>query len=223
MLERLTAIQNRLAKKVILEDGFDRIEKIAGGDAAYDRDKAFSAIVVLDYAALEVVEESVAESRVAFPYIPTFLAFREMKPLMKAIESLKNKFDILLLDGQGIAHPRSLGIASHLGVVLDIPTIGVAKRLLCGEVRGKIKPSQPAKIIYGGRQVGYALQTKRNTSPIYISPGNKVSLDSSLKIVAHCVKKHKLPEPLRFAHNLALLVRSESRRNTYTPAPQGKG
>ncbi len=199
--DKLIAIQNKLAGKVVLEDGFEKIKKVAGGDVAYGGDRAFSAAVVLDYAALEIVEKSVAESKVAFPYVPTFLAFREMRPLMKAIEGLKNKFDVLLLDGQGIAHPRSLGIASHLGVVLDIPTIGVAKSLLCGEVIGK--PNKPAQIFYNKKQVGYALQTKSGTSPIYVSPGNKVSLDSALKIVAHCIKKHKLPEPIRLAHNLA--------------------
>lgn len=207
-MDKLIAIQNKLARKVILEDRFEEIEKIAGCDVAYDEDRALSASVVLDYDALEVIEESVAESRVTFPYIPTFLAFREMKPLMKAIERLKNKFDVLLLDGQGIAHPRSLGIASHLGVVLDIPTIGVAKRLLCGELRGKVQPNKPAQIFYNGKHVGYALQTKSSASPIYISPGSKVSLASALKIVAHCIKKHKLPEPIRLAHNLALVERS---------------
>jgi len=201
-LDKLIAIQNKLARKVSLEDGFVKIEKIAGCDVAYNEEKALSVAVVLDYAALEVIEESVAESRVTFPYIPTFLAFREMKPLIKAIKRLNSKFDVLLLDGQGIAHPRSMGIASHLGVLLDIPAVGVAKRLLCGEAKGKIKLNEPVRIIYNGRHVGYALQTKKNTAPLYISPGNKVSLDSSLKIVAHCIKKHKLPEPIRLAHNL---------------------
>ncbi len=227
-LDRLIAVQNKLAREVILEDRFGEIEKIAGCDVAYDGDRAFSAAVVLDYASLEVIEESVVQSRVTFPYIPTFLAFREAKPLMKAIERLKNKFDVLLLDGHGMAHPRGLGIASHLGVALNVPTIGVAKRILCGEVRGKIQPNKPAQIFYNGRHVGYAMQTKKNTAPLYISPGTGVSLDSSLKIVAHCIKKHKLPEPLRLAHNLALLKRSESRRNTRflanaNEAKEGKG
>lgn len=203
-LNKLIAVQNKLAREVILEDRFGKIEKIAGCDVAYDGGRAFSAAVVLDYTSLEVIEESVAQSRATFPYVPTFLAFREMKPIIKAIEGLKNKFDALLLDGHGMAHPRSLGIASHLGVVLNIPTIGVAKSLLCGEVVGKIQPDKPAQIFYNGRHVGYALQTKKNTAPLYISPGTGVSLDSSLRIVAHCIKKHKLPEPIRLAHNLAL-------------------
>jgi deoxyribonuclease V len=198
--EKLAQIQVELAKKVVLEDRFTE-GKIAGVDLAYKGRGAVCAVVVLDFDSLEVVEEKVLKTEITFPYLATFLAFREAKPIIETLKDLD--FDICMLDGQGIAHPRGLGIASHVGVLLDIPTIGVAKRLLCGEVMGRLEAGKPAPLIFEGRQVGYALVSKKGTRPIYISPGHRVSLESSLEITQHCIKKHKLPEPTRLAHILA--------------------
>lgn len=201
-IERLTLLQKKLAERIILADEFEKAEIIAGCDAAYAGENAYCAAVVLDRA-FNVMEKKVTKTKVSFPYIPTFLAFREAGPILKTVKKVKHNFDVLLVDGHGIAHPRGVGIASHVGVLLDIATIGVAKHRLCGSVRGKIKLNKPRPLLFEGRQVGYAIQTKKNTNAIYISPGHKVSLKSSLQIVRRCVKNHKLPEPLRIAHELA--------------------
>ncbi|MEE8358152.1 MAG: endonuclease V, partial [Candidatus Hydrothermarchaeales archaeon] len=162
-----------------------------------------SSAVVLDYDTLEIMDNAVVKTKTDFPYIPTFLSFRELEPMIKALKALQIPPDILLVDGHGIAHPRRMGIASHLGVLLNIPTIGVAKRLLCGEVEDRAELGKALPIIHRKEQVGWAVKTKKATNPIYVSPGNRVSLDSSLKITLHCIKKHKLPEPSRLAHKYA--------------------
>ena len=194
-------VQEDLARRVVLEDRFEGLERVAGVDLAYLGSRVFCAAVVLDYESLKIVEKRHMETKVSFPYVPTLLAFREAEPIIEAVKHLH--FDVLMLDGHGIAHPRGLGIASHVGVLLDIPVIGVAKRILCGEVEGEIETGKPVPLIYKGRQVGYAYRPKDGINPIYISPGHRVSLASSLKIVRHCIKGHKLPEPTRLAHTLA--------------------
>lgn len=200
-MQEFIKIQEDLSKKVVLEDGFGKIERVAGVDIAYNGNQVVAAAVVLGYNSFRVIEEKHIETEVAIPYMPTFLAFREAGPIAKAVKHLQ--LDILMLDGHGIAHPRGIGVASHVGVLLDVPTIGVAKRILCGEVEGEIKTGKPEPLIYEGKQVGYAYRSKERTNPLYISPGHKVSLESSLRIVKHCIKDHKLPEPTRLAHNLA--------------------
>jgi deoxyribonuclease V len=200
-MQEFIKIQDDLAKKVVLDDGFGRIEKVAGVDLAYDGNCVFCAAVVLDYESLETIKKRCIKTKVSLPYMPNFLAFREAEPIAKAVKHLK--FDILMLDGHGIAHPRGIGVASHVGVLLEVPTIGVAKRILCGRVEGKIERGKPAPLIHENRQIGYAYRTKDRTNPIYISPGHKVSLEASLRIVKQCIKDYKLPEPTRLAHMLA--------------------
>ncbi len=183
-----------------MKDEYERIERVAGADVAYLKDKAICALVVLDFSSLNVVKKVVVETKVTFPYIPTFLAFREIKPIAKALRKIgKESFDILLIDGHGIAHPRRLGIASHIGVLIKKPTVGVAKKLLYGKL--KKEPNPVAEIINNGELLGYALKRKRY-NPIYISPGNMITPRSALSIVKKTIK-NKLPEPIKIAHNLA--------------------
>ncbi len=208
-LDHLIKLQNDLTKKLVLEDVFDKIKTVGGADLAYKDDDVFSSAVFLDYNTLEIMEKAAVKTKTDFPYIPTFLSFRELEPIIKALKALQIPPDILLVDGHGIAHPRRMGIASHLGVLLNIPTIGVAKRLLCGEVEGRIELGKALPIIHRIEQVGWAVKTKKATKPIYVSPGNMVSLDSSLKIVLQCIKKHKLPEPSRLAHKYAAEAKKE--------------
>lgn len=209
---KLYALQEKLAKKVSLKDHLppDKIEYVAGCDLAYSGERVFCAIVVLNFSSLEIIREKVVKTDIRFPYIPTLLAFREKDPILKAVKGVA--FDVLMVDGQGIAHPRGLGIASHIGVMLNKPTIGVAKSRLCGEVQGEFEAGKTAPLIYEGRQVGHALVAKKNTRPIYISPGHKVSLDSSLEIVQRCIRGHKLPEPTRLAH-----LKAEATKRTLRP------
>jgi len=196
-LEKLVSYQEALAEKVTLVDGFERLLRIAGVDVAYSGNHAYGAAVVLDYKSksMEILETKTSRTVVSFPYIPTFLSFREAEPMVAALRGLENSYDVLLVNGHGIAHPRGIGIASHLGVELGIPTIGVARGLLCGEVIEN-------KIMFKGRKVGFKIGVKGG-KPVFISPGNMVSLSSSLKIVLACMRGHGLPEPLWAAHNAA--------------------
>jgi len=197
-LDELISIQKKLRKKIILEDKFKKIKLIAGADLSYPSgSQAICAVTVFDFE-MEEVENAAQKFSIDFPYIPTFLGFREAEPIVKTLRSLEIKPDIILVDGHGIAHPRGFGSASHVGVLLDMPAIGVAKRLLAGKIKSN-------KIIYKNKAVGFALKNK-NFREIYISPGHKVSLRSSLRIVKKCMRFHRLPEPLHQAHLLSRLL-----------------
>jgi deoxyribonuclease V len=164
----------------------------------------FAGFVNLSYPSLEIIGESVIKDRIPMPYIPGLLSFREMPMLVKAWEKLPVKPDVLMADGIGIAHPRRLGIASHLGLALGIPTIGCAKSVLtgvydepgleAGSVSYLRDRKDPSDII------GAAVRTKRNVAPMFISPGHLITLEDSIRLVLACVRKHRLPEPTRQAH-----------------------
>lgn len=202
-IERARRIQESLSRRVIVEDCFSKpIELVAGVDVAYAHGFSFGAAVVLEYGSMKPVESSVARVETRFPYIPTLLSFREIPPAVSAIRKLTVKPDVFLVDGQGIAHPYRLGFASHLGVTLDIVTVGVAKSLLCGDIgEGGCEFWKP--IIFGGEVVGGAVFTKFGAKPIYVSVGHKISLETAIKIVLDCSREHRIPEPLRMAHMLA--------------------
>jgi len=199
-LEELINIQKALSRKLVLTDEFKKINTIAGADISYHHssNKAACAVSVFDFETMREIKTTVKKFSIDFPYIPGFLAFREAEPIAETVKSLcpEGMSDILLIDGHGIAHPRYFGVASHIGIILDIATIGVAKSLLVGKV-------DEGKIVYQGKTVGFALKNK-NFSEIYISPGNKVSLSSSLGIVKKCMLSHRLPEPLYRAHASAV-------------------
>lgn len=194
-LKSLREEQIRLSRRVVLDDSFEKDEFVAGVDVAYSRENkrlACAACVVMDKN-LNVVEQKWQIDEVNFPYIPTYLAYRELPIITEIIEKLEQKPDILMVDGNGILHPFGMGIASHVGVVMDIPTIGVAKGLLCGEEKNGI-------ITINGSLSGYALHHSKK--PIFVSPGHRVSTETALKIVKHFLR-YRLPEPIRHAHILA--------------------
>lgn len=193
--------QLRLAKKVVVKDDFEELEYIGGCDQAFVDDKVVSAVVVLDYNTLKVVEKKYATADAPIQYIPGFLSYRESPAVIAAVSKLEQKPDILMVDGNGILHPRRIGMASHLGILLDMPTIGVAKKLFLGEEKdGKIIVEDEARAI--------AMKTKEHAKPIYVSPGHRVSLKTAADIVKKCmVEKHKLPEPLHEAHKYSNKVR----------------
>jgi deoxyribonuclease V len=207
---RLKALQEGIAKRARIEDDHGPLERFAGGDVAYSGDMAVGGVVVLDRK-MEVIQERTALARVKFPYVPTYLAFRELGPILKAARGLD--FDVLLIDGQGMAHPRRAGLATHVGVLLDRPTIGVAKNILCGGVEREVRVGHPAPIILEGEKVGYALKAREGTRPIFVSPGHRVSLEGALEIVMKCLKGYRLPEPVRLAHILANRGREEVLKN----------
>lgn len=201
-IEKYIKIQERLKERLILSDKFQKINSIAGADQAFYGKNIISCIVVLEYPEMKLIETVFAEKEINFPYIPGFLAFREAPTIIEAYKKLDKKPDILLVDGHGIAHPRGIGIASHVGILLDIPTIGIAKSRLVGEYKIPKEIMHYSPLKYKNKIIGAVLKTKENCNPIFISPGHKISLKRSIEIVQNCIKGNKLPEPIRIAHNL---------------------
>lgn len=196
-------IQRVLASQVVRKNEVNTPRLIAGVDISSE-DKsgmARGAVVVLRLPDLALVERSVAEQRVGLPYVPGLLSFREAPLILAACERLTSTPDLFIADAQGIAHPRRLGLASHLGLVLDVPTIGCAKSILCGR-HGELReePGSHAPLLDGGEIIGAALRTKRGVKPVYVSIGHKVDLEAALHWVMACLKGYRLPEPTRLAH-----------------------
>jgi len=202
-VEKAHAVQLRLSKRVIDEDRLPRrIRCVAGVDVAYAKEVSVGAVAVLDSDSLSLIEFQVAYCKTRFPYVPTLLSFREIPPAFSAIKKLKAQPDVFLVDGQGVAHPYRLGFASHLGLVINEPTIGVAKSLLCGEV-GKFNDKGWAPIKDKGEIIGAAVATLSGGKPVYVSVGHKISLDRAITIVKHFTCGNRIPEPILKAHKIA--------------------
>jgi len=197
------ALQVSLAKKVVTDDEGINPHLIAGVDisAPDSRGVARGAVVVLNYPELNLVEVKTVEREVTLPYIPGLLSFREAPLILAACEELSSVPDLILVDGQGIAHPRRLGLASHLGLFLDVPTVGCAKSILLGNHKplGE-KVGSYAELVDSEQVIGAALRTKLGTKPVYVSIGHKISLNSAIKWVLNCCRGYRLPEPTRLAH-----------------------
>lgn len=195
------ALQESMRDRVVRR-GSLRPRLIAGVDASYKGEVARGAIVVTRD--LEPIEEVAAEGPLTFPYIPGLLSFREIPILLAAWKKLRTRPDAIIVDGQGLAHPRRFGIACHLGVLLDLPTIGCAKSRLIGTyqepaaARGSSSP-----LLDRGEKIGVALRTRDDTNVVYISIGHKVSLATAVRIVLNCATRYRLPEPQRFADRLS--------------------
>jgi deoxyribonuclease V len=193
-------IQKRLRDRVVRKGKVvPRI--VAGADVSYKGDVARAVFVLMR--GLDVLEQVVVHESIPFPYIPGLLSFREIPPLLAAWRKVKTAPDVIIVDGQGIAHPRRLGIASHLGLVLDVPTIGCAKSRLCGEFeepplsRGAWSP-----LTHQGETVGAALRTRDRCNVVYVSTGHRISLESAISVVLACASRYRLPEPQRLADHL---------------------
>lgn len=198
-LKKLRKKQIELSKKINLKDDFKKIDTIAGFDVSYpknDFEDCCAACVVIQNGTKKVVEEKIIHDKIFFPYIPTFLTFREADFYIKLYNELNNKPDLLMIDGNGILHPFGLGIASFVGLKLDIPSVGIAKSMLCGKLYDN-------KIMLNNRQIGLSyFYSKSIKNPIYVSPGHKISFKSSFKIVDNN-SYYRIPEPIKMAHNLA--------------------
>jgi len=197
-------LQKKLSNRVILEPLKKPIKIIAGVDASIEKfsDQLFVAIVILTYPELELLERAAIKIKTNFPYIPGLLSFREIPGILKCYQKIKNAPDVIIVDGQGIAHPRLFGIASHLGVLLDKPTIGCAKSLLFGKFKIPEKTGNTSHIINAktNELIGIALKSKDRTLPLVISPGHKITINESVNIIKNCLKGYRLPEPTRLAH-----------------------
>lgn len=205
-LEEARVIQQRLRTQVITEDQFGEVNWVAGVDVGFENDYAITkaAVVILNFPQLQLVETVLARLPTTFPYVPGFLSFREIPAILKALEQLTIEPDLIFCDGQGIAHPRRLGIAAHLGVLINYPTIGVAKSLLVGK-------HQPVPLEKGNWQplddrtemIGAVVRSRTNVKPLYVSIGHRISLSTAIDYVLRCTTKYRLPETTRMADKMA--------------------
>ena len=200
------AIQNEL-RSLVVRTGTPRpLRLIAGADVSYAKraETMYAAVVVIDRASGEVVEEVTARRRAEFPYIPGLLSFRELPSLLEAFAKLRTRPDVIICDGHGIAHPRGFGIASHLGVLLDVPTIGCAKKRLVGE-HDEPGPEREscAALRLDGRLIGTVLRTRSNVKPVFISVGHRIGLRPAVRVALETGGGYRLPEPTRLAHVLS--------------------
>jgi deoxyribonuclease V len=191
-----------MSKLLILEDQLPRkIRHIAGIDVAYTKNMSIAAAAILEYDSLKLEETQTASCRTQLPYIPTLLAFREIMPSIQCIRKLHIRPDIFLVNGHGYAHPQRCGLASHLGLVLGKPTIGIAKNKLIGKIQ---KPQQKvAFMTHNGRTIGAKLEINSKHEPIYVSIGHMISLQTAIRIAQQTTRNNHLPEPLQEAHQTA--------------------
>jgi deoxyribonuclease V len=179
---------------------------VAAADVAYSKKSnwAYGVVAVFEFPSMELVEKKEARSRVKFPYISGLLTFREGPGVIEAFKKLKHEPDIILFDGQGLAHPCGMGIATHLGILLDKPTIGCAKSRLIGEYM--LPPNKKGAytfLLHHGAVIGVVLRTRVNVKPIFVSVGFKTNLDDAIKVVLECCTKYRIPEPIRQVHMMA--------------------
>lgn len=199
------ALQRELAGRVLKKGQKQTVNFIAGTDISVgSTGMARAAVVVMSYPRLELVDMSVVEGSLDFPYIPGLLSFREMPLLLEAFRRLATAPDLVIVDGQGLAHPRRLGIACHLGLFLDVPTVGCAKsRLLGSHSEPGGQPGDRALLKDNGEVIGAVLRTRVGVKPVYVSTGHRISLDMSVKWALRCLGGYRLPEPTRLAHQAA--------------------
>jgi len=197
-------IQETLRRRVILQDALSSpVNSFISMDVSTLKvgQELYAVVLRFSYPELQLQEESSYNGKALFPYIPGLLAFREAPPLLKALEKIKGDYDLLLVEGQGLAHPRRFGIASHLGVIMDMPAIGCAKSLLWGKHEGVgNEVGSYSYLLDGDEVIGMALRTRMGARPIYVSQGHKVSLNTVRDFVLSLLRGYRIPEPLRWAH-----------------------
>jgi deoxyribonuclease V len=210
-LSEATRLQLEMREQIVLKPLENEITTIAGADISFNKyeTKVYAGIVVLNYPEMTIRHFALAQAETTFPYVSGYLAFREVPALMHAWNLLPQKPDVLVLDGQGITHPRKMGIASHFGVLEKVPTIGCAKSMLYGKFDDLDEKRYSSEPIYGkGELLGFALRTKDKVQPVYISPGNLITSQESLEIMKNCIGKYRIPEPTRLAHEKVNLFRT---------------
>jgi deoxyribonuclease V len=203
-LDRLYREQERLAKRAALYDAFGKVRYVAGADCSYPDGRIIGGVVVVDYETLRPVERACAILKLKFPYVPGLLAYREADAMIAAYMKLGHGADVLMVDGFGTNHPRRCGIATHVGLKLDMPAIGVGKSFLCGETCGD------DYICQAGEKVGKMVYSGGSKRPVYVSPGHKISLDTAVEVATHCIKIGRQPEPTRLAHEYVTIQKREA-------------
>ncbi|MGH8027520.1 MAG: deoxyribonuclease V [Pseudoxanthomonas sp.] len=216
------ALQSELASRVSLRDDFPEPRLLAGFDVGFEEEGAITraAAVLLDATTLQPIESHIARVETSMPYVPGLLSFRELPALMAALAMLTRTPDLVFVDGQGIAHPRRLGIAAHFGVATGLPALGVAKKVLAGrhEEPGPA-PGDRTPLMHRGEQIGWALRSKAHCNPLIVSPGHRISIDTAAAWVVRTLKGYRLPEPTRLADRIA--SRRGELSNGATPLPNG--
>ena len=200
------SLQKQLASETITNQPLDLavIKQVTGVDVSVKNDISQAAVVVLSYPDLQVIETVRAQQPTPFPYIPGLLSFREGPILEEAFGLLQHEPDVFIFDGMGIMHPRRLGIAAHMGLWLNRPTIGCGKTKLVGTfIEPGLERGASSPLMHRGEQLGVVLRTRANVKPVFISPGHLADLQTSIELVLNCTPKHRLPEPIRQAHNAA--------------------
>ena len=222
-IEQARAVQNQLREHIELLPLQTEIRTIAGADISLNRfsEVIYAGLVVLRYEDLKPIACSLVKGLTRFPYVPGFLAFREVPALVRALEQMPINPDVIMVDGHGIAHPRRMGIAAHLGALTGIPTLGCAKKLLFGKYtepeqqKGAYEPIKDKE-----ETIGFALRTKSRVKEVFISPGNKMSRNDSLQIAMHSIGNYRIPEPTRKAHEFVNLFRTGQIGEGYHVLPE---
>ncbi len=210
-------IQADLRDRVILnfQSDFSSIQTVAAADVSCHKyqNVLYAAVVIMQFSTLQIIDSYSRRATTSFPYIPGFLSFREAPIIVEIFKKISHPPDVLICDGQGIAHPRGLGLASHLGLFLDVPTIGCAKSVLVGNYLEPepLKGSQ-SPLMYQGKQVGVALRTRSYVKPIFVSCGHKIGLPEAIRIVLQTSPRYRIPEPLRMAHQLVNELRVKNHK-----------
>ena len=202
-VEQAKTIQNKLAAKIVLKNLNSQINLIAGADVSYSKKSGscFAAVTVYNFSGMELIEQAVTMEPVNFPYVPTYLTFREAPALLIAFKKLNRIPDLILFDGQGVAHPRRMGLATHLGIILDLPSIGCAKSVLVGEYEDPgSKRGESTTLFYKNQQIGTVLRTRDRVKPVFVSPGFKITLEEAAYWVLMSCAGYRIPEPIRQSH-----------------------
>ncbi len=207
-IEEARDAQIQLQKKVRIAPLKGKVRYVAGVDAAFSEDRVFAAACLYAFPDLTVCERQSCSGRMSFPYVPGFLSFREGPAIIAALDKLSRKPDLILADGQGIAHPRGIGIASYLGVLTGIPAVGCAKSKLIGEFEEpRQKKGSWSPLSWEGKIIGAVLRTRDNARPIFVSPGHKTDLAAALRLTLACTGEYRIPEPLRCADSLSKQIK----------------
>ena len=199
-------LQDELAQQVVVGPPLDLggVERVAGADVSTDGDTAYATVAVLSFPDLALVEVAGFEAPLAFPYVPGLLSFREIPSVARALEKVASPVDAVIFDGQGLAHPRRIGLASHMGLFLDVPTVGCAKSRLVGEYEEPgVEKGNATDLVHRGEVVGQVVRTRASVSPVFVSVGNGLDLNSAVDLVLACCTKYRLPETTRQAHKTA--------------------
>ena len=211
-VEEAIQIQENLRTRIILEKTFTEVKTIGGGDVAYSKDRnfLFAAIVVLSFPKMETMDFATAHGEIPFPYIPGLLSFREGPILINTFQKLKIKPDVMIYDGQGIGHPRGIGLASHMGLWVDLPSIGCTKTPLLDDfIYPRSSKGSFELIRREGKEVGAVLRTKENVKPLFVSIGHRIDLMTSIQLILETCQGYRTPEPLRRAHQLSRFIREK--------------